>query len=234
MSASQLVQPDLSVTDGPGWCLRFTQNVWGAPARHNSAWDAWLATTAKHDATEDLPNVAVICWFEHWGSYGNPPTYANWGHVVTYVPGRGWLSSPTGRVGGPAGQVWLGTIAEVERTFNCKYVGWSEDINGLRIAESKEPPKPKVEDMAQGAFYRNPGGGIVWQEKPNTVLIPIDLTTWTGYASNGNKYADVSQSAWDGLVKKFGTAPTPPAGSGGGTITLPDYNITLSGKASKN
>lgn len=107
------------------------------------------------------------------------------------------------------------------------------DPAGLNPQSFDEPkPEPKEEDMAQGAFYRNPKGGIVWQEKPNTVLIPLDLTTWVGYASNGNKYADISQDQWDALIKKYGTAPVPPAG-GGGSVNVPDFNITMSGQAVK-
>lgn len=131
----QLVQPDTTVTDGAGWCLRFTQSVWGAPARYNSAWDAWEATQYKHSTAESLPDVAVIVWFSHFGTYGEPPTYDNWGHVVSYIPGRGFLSSPSVGVG----QKWLATIEEVEQFFNSKYVGWSEDINGLRVAEPSAP-----------------------------------------------------------------------------------------------
>lgn len=227
----QLVQPNLGVQDGTGWCLRFTQSVWGAPARYKSAWDAWQATTLKHDKTEALPSdVSVICWMEHWGSYGEVVTsWGNWGHVVTYVPGRGFLSSPARGVG----QLWLGTMAEVERTFNAKYVGWSEDINGRRVAKIDNTPQPKDEDMAQGAFYRAPTGKIVWQEKPNTVLIPLELVTWVAYAANGNKYADISQKDFDALLKKYGTAPVPPAGSSGGTVNVPDFKITMSGEAVK-
>jgi hypothetical protein len=138
---SQLVTPNTSVTDGTGWCLRFTQKVWGAPARYNSAWDAWEATQLKHSTDENIPtDVGVVVWFSHYGTYGDPAYYANWGHVVSWIPGRGYLSSPTSGVG----QKWLGSIEEVERAYNSKYVGWSEDINGLRVAKIDENPKPKT------------------------------------------------------------------------------------------
>lgn len=134
----QLIQPDTTVTDGPGWCLRFTQKVWGAPAKYNSAWDAWLATQFKHNVNESIPNnLSVIVWFSHYGTYGSPPTYDNWGHVVSFITGRGYLSSPGGNV--TSGQRWFGTIGEVERFFNAKYVGWSEDINGLRVVDVSQP-----------------------------------------------------------------------------------------------
>jgi len=130
------VTPNLNVRDSAGMCLRFTQSVWGAPVKYKSAWDSWLATPDKQSG--DLPNVGCIVWFEHWGTYGSPPQYANWGHVVTYVPGRGFLSSPTSGTG----QQWFDSIKSVERAFNAKYVGWSASINGLTVAKYNEDPKP--------------------------------------------------------------------------------------------
>lgn len=140
---TQLVTPNTSVTDGTGWCLRFTQKVWGAPARYESAWKAWEATQLKHSTAENIPtDVGVVVWFSHYGTYGENGNqyYDNWGHVVSWIPGRGYLSSPTNGVG----QKWLGSIQEVERAYNSKYVGWSEDINGLRVAKIDENPNPKT------------------------------------------------------------------------------------------
>lgn len=138
----QLVAPNTSVTDGVGWCLRFTQSVWGAPAKYESAWYAWTATQYKHGTNENIPNdVAVVVWFSHYGTYGNPPRSDNWGHVVSWIPGQGFLSSPQSGIG----QAWYATIQEVERAFNSTYVGWSEDINGLRVAEITQPEPTRTE-----------------------------------------------------------------------------------------
>lgn len=129
---TQLVKPNLTVQDGAGWCLRFTQSVYGTAAMHESAWKAWLATKHKH--TGKLPNASVPVWFSHYGTYGYPARYDNWGHIVAYVPGRGFLSSPAFlRPGQTRGQQWFPTIQAVEQAFNAKYVGWSEDLNGTRI-----------------------------------------------------------------------------------------------------
>lgn len=204
MSFRQLVSPNLGVVDGAGWCLRFTQSVWGAPARYESAWYAWTATQKKHSAAEPLPEDAgVVVWFSHYGTYGNPPRYDNWGHVVSWIPGSGFLSSPTSGTG----QKWLATIQDVERTFNSTYVGWSEDINGLQVAEYYDTPTPTPtrKRKKMGAFYRTPDGGIMYQDKPNTAFTAIDLPTWLAYSANGNVYSEVSQSDMARLVARFGT-----------------------------
>lgn len=136
MSWTQLVTPQV-VDDNAGMCLRFAQSVYGAPVKHASAWDAWNATTLKHE-DRNLPPVSVPVWFSHYGTYGG--IYANWGHVVAYFPDRGqFLSSP----GSGYGHAWLNSIEEVERMFNSSYVGWSEDLNGLQIAQHTNDPQPR-------------------------------------------------------------------------------------------
>jgi hypothetical protein len=137
MSWTQLVQPSI-VSDNAGLCLRFVQSVYGAPVKYASAWDAWRATSLKHE-NRDLPGVSVPVWFSHFGTYGTPPTYANWGHVVAWFPDRGqFLSSP----GQGYGHEWLASIEAVERRFSSSFVGWSEDINGLQVAAYQDTPKP--------------------------------------------------------------------------------------------
>lgn len=148
----QIVQPDTTVTDGPGWCLRFNQNVnRGVPIKYQSAWDAWEATATKY-FTREMPDVSVPVWFSHYGTYGSPPEYKNWGHVVQWIPGRGYLSSPTGTA---IGQKWLSSIQEVEQAFNSKFVGWSLDIGGKTVAENTPQPPEGYDPMAK--LYRNKG-----------------------------------------------------------------------------
>lgn len=132
-----LVAPRKSVTDGPGWCLRFAQSFFGAPVRYDSAWEAWQHTQYRHSPSEPLPgDVPVLLWFEHWGTYGTPPRYGNWGDVRVHVPGDAIYGAP---IAGTAwGQSRVGTIGEIERGIGARYVGWSEDINGLRVAAQED------------------------------------------------------------------------------------------------
>lgn len=135
----QLVQPNLDVKANEGMCLAFVQSVYGAPVRYRSAWEAWNATEQKREGS--IPNASVPVWFSHFGTYGNPPTYENWGHVVAHIPGYGYLSSP----GEGYGSEVFPTIEAVEAKFNSKYVGWSLDINGLTVAEEIPDPTTKKE-----------------------------------------------------------------------------------------
>lgn len=158
---TQLVQPNLSVTDSAGSCLRFTQSVWDAPIKYDSAWQAWQATTFKH-YDRMMPKDSVVVWFEHWGSYGKPPRRDNWGHVVSWIQSeKKFLSSPSRGVG----QQWLATIEEVERVFNSKYVGWSEDINGLRVASVNPNPVEILGDVEMTLIKANNGTFFLVREE---------------------------------------------------------------------
>ena len=184
--SKQLVNPNPNVTDAAGFCLRFTQTVWGAPVRYNTAWDAWKATKLKH-VGEFLPDVAVPIWFDHWGTYGG--VYGQYGHVVTYFPGRGFLSSPTSGVG----QNWLKDIQHVERVYNSKYVGWSEDINGLRVAEIGDDELNDEQNNALMSVYKATffGGGDAGPKSIIERLTDIEKKVDGGSAGGGLTEADV-------------------------------------------
>ena len=161
MAWKALVQPRKWVTDLPGMCLRYAQSFFGAPVMYQSAWEAWLNQRYRHDASEPLPNVPVVLWFSHYGTYGEPATYKNWGHVAPLVPGDAIYSSPaTWNAGWSYSR--FGTIAELENALNCKYVGWSEDLNGLRIAQYESPTqkpqrKRRNKDMLM-CYYAHAAG----------------------------------------------------------------------------
>jgi len=124
----QLIYPDISIETNAGWCLWETQEIYHVPHLYHSAWEAWEATKLKHyDRT--MPNASVPCYFEHWGTYGTPPTYGNWGHIVAYVPDVGFVSSPMNG----EGQDIFQTLEEIEQNYNCTFVGWSEDLSGELI-----------------------------------------------------------------------------------------------------
>lgn len=137
MTWQALVPPRKGTQDYAGMCLRYAQSFFGAPVRHRSAWDAWNATQHKHGTNEALPGVPVILWFSHFGTYQNE--YGNWGHVAIHVPGDAIYTSP----GYGYGFERWATIAQIEQRFASKYVGWSEDINGLRVAQQSGKPAPQ-------------------------------------------------------------------------------------------
>jgi LysM repeat protein len=140
MSWTQNVTPDTTVTDLPGWCLRFTQSVYGAPAMYNSATEAWNAATQKYGHRQ-MPLVSVPVFFSWKGDLNDGQGEIDWGHVAAWVPGLGILSCPKSWGQGNSQSIYS-SIEEVESWLGAKYVGYSADLNGLQIATYTEDPTP--------------------------------------------------------------------------------------------
>lgn len=205
MAWQALVAPRKGTRDGTGWCLRYAQSFFGAPARYNSAWDAWNATQYKHGPNEPLPDVPVLLWFSHYGTYGSPPRYGNWGHVAIHVPGDAIYTSPASGWG--FGR--YGTIREIERVFNARYVGWSEDINGLRVAVKETEPQHQEEDMIKLWLY-TPTNSLILADHLNMTLRNLgNKQTVERAAFDRMPYTKIEEPAWTNTFKDFDyiTAP---------------------------
>lgn len=152
---TQLVQPNLSVTGQIGWCLKYAANVFGIQFAKPSAWQEWQNCKYPH-TDRNLPNNSVPLWFSFWTTIDG--VYANWGHVVVQVPGQGFYSSPWRQ--GTTHAV-LGSIAEVERIYGVKYVGWSEDIANVKVVGEDMLNYDQVDSMAHAylddSIANNPG-----------------------------------------------------------------------------
>lgn len=213
----QLVPARADTVDKPGWCLRFTQSAFGAPADHRSAWHAWRATQHKHHERV-MPGVAVPVWFRHEGDYddglgpyddgeGNP---RNWGHALVWIPGVGFVSSPMTKVGSPAGQTIFPTLESVERVVG-PYAGYSEDINGLRVAEpttfisSSESEDTMLYLMIiDGKGRYGKAGGRYFATYDGRVfmsLTPEDANAIANTNLAGRSFANITYQAWEGYQK---------------------------------
>lgn len=144
-----LVDPDLNVQGQAGWCLTMTKSVFRAPAGFRTAFISWQAAKYKHE-TRELPNVAVPLYF----SWIDPSDGENVGHVVAFIPGKGFLSSP----GKGFGQQWFQSIVAVENYFRCKFLGWTEDINGKRVAEAVASAVPTPKPVVAPVVNTGQGG----------------------------------------------------------------------------
>lgn len=202
MTWNALVPPRRDTEDSTGRCLPFAQSFFGAPIRYDSAWDSWNATQFKHGPEVPLPDVPVLLWYSHYGTYYSYSKgysfYGNWGHVTPYVPGDAIYSSPAYGFG----QDRYATIAEVERAFNAKYVGWSEDINGLRVAEFV-PPEPEIqyeEEEIMSVFFE-----AISNSSPVKQGDPGSSRIWAGNGRviNGSKYSGVWERSEDGSVRRL-------------------------------
>lgn len=206
MAFQQIVAPNMGARDYAGWCHRHTRAVFGAPLVEglNSATKAANATTFRHH-TREMPDVAVPVWFDHDGDYDGTGV-KNWGHVVAWVPGVGFLSSPGHPKLDAAGrevpsQQWFSSIEAIERTFNARFRFWSEDINGLRVAEpSTSTPDGQEEDEEMAEEYKgfiHTEGGVgskqivIIGHRPSGYKFVYTAEAKTGRHPTHEKYAAV-------------------------------------------
>lgn len=153
----QLVTPNLNEVGTVGGCLAYARTSFGAPGGVDYAWQAWENATLKH-TDQSFPGVAVPVWFSYMVNELDE------GHVVIWVPGQGFYSSPYTTRSGAQYQVGTGhavltSISEIERIYGVSFVGWSEDINGVQVAES-EPDVPVFTTSVtpfSGQYTVNPG-----------------------------------------------------------------------------
>lgn len=179
MSWNQLLSPNPGQQDWAGSCLSFSSHAFNVPDRYGCAWDAW-SNSVQHADWEFPSGVAHPVWFEHWGTYGEPPTYKNWGHVcVRFSDGR-LMSSP----GSGYGQQWFNSIQEVESWFNCRYVGWSEDINGVRVIQYKG--ETSGDDDMYGVAKFDDGWAGFWNMTTGQIGHIDTVDEWNRIAGSGN------------------------------------------------
>lgn len=144
MAYKSLVTPNYNAVANAGWCLSFAQAFYGAPVAYANAWEAWenVPASFKHAGQYPPEDAQSVLWFSHTGTYWDSALgdfrYGEWGHVVGYVPGRGIYSAPAVQQTDSAGtyipsQGVYSNIPQIEAAYNCRYVGWSESLNGLRV-----------------------------------------------------------------------------------------------------
>lgn len=203
MAFKQLITPNLRARADAGNCLVMAQNITGAPAQNPSATEAANRTKFRHGSRQ-MPNTVAVLWFDHWGTYGRPAQYKNWGHVVVYVPGKGFASSSPNPweydgedTGG--GIYWYDSIEAVERTFNASFRFWSEDINGRRVCEPAAAPKPPAPAPIEGST-----DVVYWRLNSAGAVYPVDLVR-----RKRGKW--LSKKEWDAVQKAWSNAGFPSA-----------------------
>ena len=126
----QLIVPDLSIIGNPDYCLSYVQSAYNVPAtdpHQADAWQAWEATQFKHT---DLPptDISVPVWFSWTGTING--VAQNWGHVAVSTP-QGIYTNP---LSGSGHEVFP-SVQALATAYGVQYVGWSEDIETLRVVQ---------------------------------------------------------------------------------------------------
>jgi len=164
---NQLVQPNLSVQGKAGWCLWFAEEVFATPHLYDTAHDAWLAAKYKHPG-EQPPEAAVPVFWTYY-DYRDGVWY---GHIATWVPGRGVFSSP---LNVKFGSEWYPSIEAMTNRLNqipqaqSSYLGWSEDLANVKIVEGVDMSptrRPRTPDECVADFKNFAGRDDVKASDP--------------------------------------------------------------------
>jgi hypothetical protein len=128
MKYTQLIKPRLTTQGDAGFSLEHVQSAYKAPVKFFTAWTAWENCQFTHGPLEELPNAYVPVWFYTTFKDNLTPL----GHVLIWDPysKKLWGTPRHGR-----GKHWF-DFAEVATPWT-RYVGWSEDLNGVRIVRPK-------------------------------------------------------------------------------------------------
>lgn len=127
MSYQQLKATNLGVVGKGYYCLVYARNIFNVAAKYGTAALAHANAVYKH--TDALPtDVSVPVWFS-WKVDG---------HVAVNVPGQGVYSTTSATTGHRV----FPSIQAVAEYIGGTYLGWSEDIDGVRIAQPIANPTP--------------------------------------------------------------------------------------------
>lgn len=124
----QLVIPNFYIEGNAGFSLQYVQDAFNAPRQHFSAWEAWEDAKYKHltqDADFAFPDAYVPVYFR--SIYDGH----NYGHIGIWDPQEQAIH--TTPYGGYGKIVIPVEVIEKKSGGKSVCVGWSEDLNGLRI-----------------------------------------------------------------------------------------------------
>ena len=188
------MQPNPNITCKPGWCLEYVQNAFKAPVIEPTAISAWEHAQFKH---YDLPpmGIAVPIWFSL--------AYEPAGHVALWMPDGSVYSTSSPTSTKPTHHSSLQALIDYYASANpLTYLGWSEDIETLRVVEEEmlttaneiyylrlgiyaEDKKVSDDDpdvgkdyftVAQSYLdYANKNGFAYWQYKANSERVVVEL-----------------------------------------------------------
>lgn len=162
MKYEQLRKPDLTVKDKMGYCLRYARSVFSINPKYYTARIAWDKANYKHYGTRPT-NVAVPVWYSWKATLDGK--YQDWGHVAINVPGKGVYSSPIRSSQVAKGYAIYKTPESLGSALGAKYLGWSEDINGVRVVRGEEMYKNKTAQQWYELYVKWRGYRDVWAER---------------------------------------------------------------------
>lgn len=152
--------------DWTGWCLMFVRLMLGIAMKYGSAIAAWNGAQFKH-TTGTPPKGVPVFW--NIGQHGH----------VALSDGGGYCYSTDILRRGKVDRV---PIAKIASRWGARYLGWTEDLNGVRVYTP--PSKPAT-------------------AKPSAKQNPVSLAALRYHATHGTgKYSPASSGPMCEGVKR--------------------------------
>lgn len=142
----QLVTPNPNIPCVPGWCLQYVRQAFGAPVVEPTATAGWNNAKFKHRDWNFPAGMWVPVWFE----LATEPA----GHVALLAPNGAVYSTTSPFSNLPTIHPNMAHLIAAYAPYNpLTYLGWSEDISGVRVVQvfsvqsQAETIKPVQEDI---------------------------------------------------------------------------------------
>lgn len=114
-------------TSEPGYCLREVRECYGVGAKAPDAIAAWNAAQHKHPETDPrkIPRGAPVFWSGGSGGHGHIAIKAGAANVwSTDIKRPGYFDKVPADL--------------IRQRWGLKLLGWTEDVNGVRVYPPKE------------------------------------------------------------------------------------------------
>jgi len=156
--AGPIVDSILQLTEGyAGMCLLWVRLVFGVNKVFDTAFEAWNGAQFRHPADPDPP-AAVPVFFE--------PSGNGFGHI-TYSLGDRRVRTTNSATG----KIYNTTIDHIATKWGQAYLGWTEDLNGVRVFNS-DVAAEQVTDAVEDEMARvmQDTEGTLWLMGPGSAM----------------------------------------------------------------
>ena len=173
-------------------CLKFVRSCFGVAAKYPNAKIGWENTKYRHtiDDTADIP-AGVPVWYKTGTK--------NW-HVVISAGNGGMCYSSDVGGRGKIGYIGINALA---KAWGITLLGWSEDINGVRVYTAPAKPAPGASPTGETislTAVRNPSKNPTNVKRLQASLKKVGA--YTGAITG--IYSNATRSAYGGWQRSLG------------------------------
>jgi len=206
----QLIPPNYNQSVEAGLCHQYSRSVFGVDRYYDPSWQNWLNLKYKHEDRK-FPDASVPVWFDWWGKLKGDLVKKQYGHTAVRDKSGKVYSSPLSGTG----HAVFNSVDDLVKAFGngMKYVGWSEDINNVRVVQENDMKITREQVMWH---YRLIGGVIPSEEEVKSytgkdyVTVTEEIKTYFAESGRGyDEYKRKTQKTISSLEAQVGAIQKP-------------------------